>query len=89
MDLFEGYPTGVTHSAEWSLKTWWSVARQQWLVQVEHHIPERGGWIRAWLINAAGNPRAFASFPCAVRAIERFLDEPDWTQCREFPGGVE
>lgn len=78
--------TGVATTHGWSLKAWWSTSRTAWLVQVEHDIPERGGWIRGWLATEAGEPDTFALLAEAVQAIERFLESPSWARCREFPG---
>lgn len=77
--------SGVATRPRWSIKPWWSVREQVWLVQVEHDIPERGGWIRAWLATPDGVPRHFPSLPVATEAIEGFLAEPDWSVCVELP----
>ena len=80
--------TGVVKIPGWSLKAWWSVTRHAWLVQVEHDIPERGGWIRAWLCTDTGMLAEFDLLSTAFSAIDRFVADPDWTQCREYLGGV-
>ena len=87
-DFFERYPTGVARIEDWSLKAWWSIAQQRWLVQVEHRVPERGGWIRGWLVDAFGHLTSLGTLDAAAEAMDTFLDQPDWARCREFPGGV-
>ncbi|NMP24512.1 hypothetical protein [Sulfobacillus harzensis] len=78
--------TGVATADDWSLKARWSIGRQAWLVQAEHRMPERGGWIRGWLATEAGAPAEFNLLTDALVAIERFLDAPTWARCREFSG---
>ena len=77
---------GVLKITNWSFKSWWSASRQVWLVQVEHYIPERGGWIRAWLVNAAGELLTYLTLAESTEAIEMFAEHPQWDQCREFAG---
>jgi len=78
--------TGVLTIDRWSLKAWKSLTRQAFLIQVEHDLPERGGWIRAWLVHPDGTLRTYPTLPEAIRAIEAFADQPRWDQCREFAG---
>ena len=78
--------TGVLTIPHWSIKAWYSFSRQAYLVQVEHDIPSRGGWIRAWLVDDTKVLRTYPTLPDAVAAIERFADDPHWTQCREYAG---
>ena len=77
---------GVAQIEDWSVKPWWSFTRNAWLVQVEHQILARGGWIRAWLVTEAEIPAKFSLLSEALAAIETFLEAPDWTRCREFHG---
>ncbi len=60
--------------------------RQAYLVQIEHDVPSRGGWIRAWIVDDTGTLRTYATLPDAMAAIERFADDPQWTQCRKCAG---
>lgn len=54
-------PVSAVSTAE-VVKAWRSVTQNRWLIQVEHDLPERGGWIRAWLVSAdTGLPRTWAS----------------------------
>lgn len=78
--------TGVVTVGDWSLKAWWSMSRRAWLVQVEHRLPERGGWVRAWLSPAGEGPQAFSGLTEAWAAIDTFLAHPTWSHCREFAG---
>ena len=81
----ERFPTGVGQIDRWSVKAWWSVTQRRWLIQVEHDLPERGGWIRAWLVSAdTGLPLAFASLAEAEVVMSQFLADPDWSLCGEF-----
>ncbi len=80
--------TGVYQTDDWSLKAWWSVSQQVWLVQVEHRLPERGGWIRAWLAASDGSVARFGLLAEAVRAIGTFLEAPQWAGCLELSGVV-
>lgn len=76
--------TGVLTRDHWSIKAWKSFTRDAYLVQVEHDIPERGGWIRAWLVDSDGTLCTYPTLPEAIRAIETFADTPRWDRCREF-----
>lgn len=78
--------TGVLKTDSWSIKAWKSMSRNAYLVQVEHDIPERGGWIRAWLVDTTGSLCTYPELAEAVIAIESFADHPQWNQCREFAG---
>ncbi len=82
--------TGVAQSNTWSLKAWWSPRSQRWLVQAEHHVPERGGWIRAWLADGSPNPMpvTFDDLSEAHERIRAFAEAPHWDHCREYPTGV-
>ncbi len=77
--------TGVARQGDWSLKAWPSASRGAWLVQVEHYLPQRGGWIRAWLAAGEG-PQQFRTLDAAFHAIEAFLSHPQWEHCQEFAG---
>ncbi len=77
---------GVLTLPDWSMKAWYSFDRQAFLIQVEHEIPSRGGWIRAWLVDASGNLRTYPTLSDAIAAIEAFADNPQWPHCREFAG---
>jgi len=80
--------TGVLKIPHWSIKAWKSLSRNAYLVQVEHDLPERGGWIRAWLVDPSGLLQTYPTLAEAISAIEVFADAPQWDQCREFAGGV-
>lgn len=81
--------TGVAQSNTWSLKAWWSLPRQRWLIQAEHLLPERGGWIRAWLTDDPPlGPIAFEDLNEAHERIRTFAETPHWDDCREYPAGV-
>lgn len=86
--FFDRYPNGVGRIPNWSIKAWRSPANSSWLVQVEHALPERGGWIRGWLVDASGHLQRYPTLQAAAQAMTAFLDHPDWSGCREFPGGV-
>ena len=75
---------GVLHTDHWSIKAYKSLDRNAYLVQLEHDMSERGGWIRAWLVDTTGALRTYATLPEAITAIESFADHPRWDQCREF-----
>lgn len=77
---------GVLKVGDWSLKSWWSESRHAWLVQVEHNIPERGGWIRAWLENPQRELLTYPTLAESTKAIEDFVEHPQWERCREFSG---
>jgi len=76
--------TGVLTLGPWSFKAWKSVSQNVFIIQVEHHIPERGGWIRAWVVHPDGNLRTYPTLPEAIAAIEQFAENPQWSQCREL-----
>ncbi len=78
--------TGVLTLPGWSCKAWFSLSRHAYLVQVEHDRPERGGWIRAWLVDGTGTLCTYTTLPDAIAAIEAFAANPQWDQCREFAG---
>lgn len=77
-------PTDVVHLPTWSVKAWWSLMRHQWLIQIEHEIPARGGWIRAWLATPDATLACFDSLAAAHAAGDAFLRQPTWNQCLEL-----
>lgn len=75
--------TGVARQGDWSLKAWGHGPGTAWLVQVEHYVPARGGWIRAWLSTGEA-PQEFPTLEAAFAAIDAFLHAPQWDRCREY-----
>ena len=80
--------TGVYTRDSWSLKAWWSSSQHRFYVQVEHHLPERGGWIRAWLMDSPEHLARYSTLEDAYAAIREFLNQPDWSRCQELSGVI-
>ena len=85
--MTESYCGVFTHET-WSLKAWWSTYQRRWLIQVEHNLPERGGWIRAWLMSDPDHLMVCDTLDEAHSVISAFLSHPEWTRCRELSGVV-
>ncbi len=68
--------------ALWECRAIPSWHSSDWWVQIEHHEPARGGWVRyALRFDATQGLAYFATREAAQAAITAFLDTPSVAQC--------